>query len=43
MYKKWDNIKIETVSHKWAEYFIVKSFEKIEETLDEDFSMTGAM
>ncbi len=43
MYDKWDNLELKCVNFKKTSYLVIDGFDKIEEELDEDFSITGAM
>jgi dynein heavy chain len=43
MYEKWETVDIETVPFKREDMLVVKSFDKIETELDEDFSTTNGM
>ena len=43
MYEKWSKLEVETIKYKKTTGFILKGFDKIDQELDEDFSMTGAM
>jgi dynein heavy chain len=43
MYEKWEAIDIETQVFKREDMFVVKTFDKIEYELDEDFSTTNGM
>jgi len=44
MYKKWELLELKCVKFKNSNhYFLIDGFDAIEEELDEDFSITGAM
>lgn len=40
---KWSGIEIETMTYKRDDLFVVKTFDKVETELDEDFSTTNSM
>ena len=43
METKWDDLLLKTIKFKNTSYLVIDGFDAIEEELDEDFSITGAM
>ena len=43
MYVKWDELLLKCIKFKKTNYYVIDGFDNIEEELDEDFSITGAM
>ncbi len=43
MQEKWKSINIDTITYKKDDLFVVKTFDEVEQELDDDFAITSGL